>query len=114
MNTSKKPSRALPRLRVDEWTMGNGQCPDCEGFNPNLRSWKVQCEKLGHHRKCPRATAIEELGGEVQWLHKNKTPERLEHIRRCNDISTPEGRMNADFKEVHARVLREILGKLAP
>jgi hypothetical protein len=61
---SRPPSRALAMLQVDEWTMGNGQCPDCHGMGPPMLWGNVWKESdLGHTPGCARATAMTELGG---------------------------------------------------
>jgi hypothetical protein len=56
---------ALEWLRSEEWSMGNGQCPDCHGVP---ESWLghpcyPRQEMIGHRAHCPRAAAIRELGG---------------------------------------------------
>jgi len=56
----------LPELRRVEWSMGNGQCPECGGApecwrgHPSYRSMDL----IGHAPKCPMARAIRKLGGE--------------------------------------------------
>lgn len=61
---------ALEFLRKDEWTMGNGQCPDCCGHAPG--KWAPHpCVPTkaheGHKPDCGRAAAITELGGAVVY-----------------------------------------------
>lgn len=59
-------------LRKNEWTMGNGQCPDCYGLSPYGRWEKHPCntEGVGHKRSCDRAIALEGLGEEVIYIPK--------------------------------------------
>ena len=70
------PGKALALLRKGEWSVGNGQCPECYGSGPSFHGrcfggWQAAAE-LGHEKKCGRAEAMEELGGEVrrrtQWI----------------------------------------------
>ena len=70
-------TKALKLLRDGEWSMGNGQCPDCEACRPD-ETWHV--EFVGHERECARANAIQELGGEVEWKKENKTEARRNHL----------------------------------
>lgn len=71
-------SAAYEFLRKDEWTMGNGQCPDCFGKAPGkwyrapggFRPAHPLAPTPGHEGHapgCPRAAAIVELGGDVVY-----------------------------------------------
>lgn len=55
-----------------EWSMGNGQCPACEGHNPNGGWWT---DMVGHRGKCPLAELMQEAGRNPVWEHLN--PERV-------------------------------------
>lgn len=65
---------ALKYLRLNEWTMGNGQCPDCCGSKPRAGWWT---ETVGHRLGCKKAEAIESLGGKVTWEWFNHSKKRL-------------------------------------
>ena len=67
---------ALEFLLKDEWTMGNGQCPDCCGNKPG--AWAPHpCvpDKTyeGHRSDCQRALSIIELGGKVIFATNSQT-----------------------------------------
>ena len=55
-------------LRREEWTMGNGQCHECGGLDPE--GWPTN-QIVGHKLTCQKAKAIEALGGEVFWIGPN-------------------------------------------
>lgn len=59
---------ALKYLKKYEWGMGHGQCWDCFGCRQNSGFW---VETAGHKPGCPKAMAIEALGGEVVWEEEN-------------------------------------------
>ena len=65
------PPKTIQWLRKDEWTMGNGQCPDCCGCKPG--GWVGHpcvptSDYEGHEKGCPRAESLEELGEKVQYI----------------------------------------------
>lgn len=54
----------LNYLKKLEWSMGNGQCPECCGVPP---SWYGHpCHRtygsIGHHKGCKLAASLKELG----------------------------------------------------
>ena len=56
--------KATKYLRKREWSMGNGQCPDCEGVP---ESWHghpchMKAASIGHKDKCSLAAALTSLG----------------------------------------------------
>ena len=60
----------LPNLLRHEWSMGNGQCPECNGVP---QSWLGHpCHPtqatIGHKANCPMARAIKQLGAEPLML----------------------------------------------
>ena len=62
---------AITYLRRLEWSMGNGQCPECCGASDDGR-WHGHplyrlLSDLGHKLDCALANSIEELGGEVTY-----------------------------------------------
>ncbi len=57
-------ARAQVYLRSREWSMGNGQCPECQGLKPG-RTWLGHPsvptpDYLGHELKCRLAAGLEE------------------------------------------------------
>jgi hypothetical protein len=58
---------ALEWLQEEEWTAGNGQCPDCLGLAPGQWTDHPCNNGEGHETDCPRALAIVELGGVSQF-----------------------------------------------
>ena len=61
-------------LLEQEWSMGNGQCPDCCG---NTESWLghplfLTSEKLGHEKNCPLAEAMVSAGLKPLYQGKSK------------------------------------------
>ena len=48
-------------LRKKEWSMGNGQCPDCCGLGVTFEK-QSDAKDIGHKKNCTRAKALRELG----------------------------------------------------
>lgn len=73
-------SRALKFLLKKEWSMGNGQCPECFGVS---RDWLghpnyLTSHQLGHKHNCDLAAAIVELGGKPLYVGQYKSKKRYE------------------------------------
>jgi len=47
-----------------EWSMGNGQCPDCCGSPPDWIGHPCHptAKTIGHEKDCPLAACLKELG----------------------------------------------------
>ena len=57
-------------LRRKEWSMGNGQCPECCGMGEMIAAnWKFHGmpAEYGHKDGCEFAKALEELGEQAVW-----------------------------------------------
>lgn len=57
---------ALGYLLEKEYSDGHGQCPECEGLDPNEYGdggW-ITPKEHGHSRKCKLASAIKAAGGQ--------------------------------------------------
>ena len=59
----------LHEFRDIEWSLGEGQCPDCLGWEPDGElhiQWRrsLKAPTIGHHPNCPLEAAIKELSGE--------------------------------------------------
>lgn len=64
-------------LRRDEWSMGNGQCPECHGLAPDARWDGHVCLRLsdwsaGHRAHCQLAAALQELGVQPVMAQKKE------------------------------------------
>ena len=53
-------------LRKKEWSMGNGQCDECEGLGPDMLGWDPST--FGHEKDCKFAKMMVELGLDVQYV----------------------------------------------
>ena len=51
-----------------EWSLGNGQCPDCLGCGPEMGG-----EIVGHHSSCQLAKLMKIAGLDVVYAHGNKS-----------------------------------------
>ncbi len=69
-------NQAIKYLRKKEWSMGNGQCPECCACHSGNPGWVRDCDHLGHNRSCKLAKSLVALGEKVEWRHANKSPER--------------------------------------
>jgi hypothetical protein len=63
-------NKTIKHLRKREWSMGNGQCHDCCGSQPNVGWWT---KTVGHERGCKLALCLEELREKVVWERENKS-----------------------------------------
>jgi hypothetical protein len=61
---------ALAYLQNKEWSMGNGQCPECEGVHSGWYGHPLHktAATIGHKPECLLATGIKELGGTPIFL----------------------------------------------
>ena len=59
-------------LRKKEWSMGNGQCDECEGLGPDMytlsRRVTADPSSFGHEKDCKFAKMMVELGLDVQYV----------------------------------------------
>lgn len=58
-------------LRKREWSMGNGQCPDCEGAHEGWYGHPCYQKKdsVGHKPDCPLAKALADIGESPLYLN---------------------------------------------
>ena len=70
----KVQSKALAMLQQGEWSMGNGQCPDCHGCQPS--EWWCDHIPWGHKPDCARAAAMQELGGKPLMISEGQMTRR--------------------------------------
>ena len=72
--------KALDYLQSQEWSMGNGQCPECQGVS---ESWfghpcHTTSETIGHKKECALAVSLKELGEDVIFLGDYKSDDVYE------------------------------------
>jgi hypothetical protein len=73
-------SNILKYLRQREWSMGNGQCPDCCGVGEDWIGDMMFLDGsgVGHKRGCKLAQAIHEAGGTPLMVGESKSTEQYE------------------------------------
>lgn len=66
---------SLKYLLKREWSMGNGQCPDCYGVPESWHGHPLHKEAntIGHTDKCALAAAIADAGGKPLYIGDFKT-----------------------------------------
>ena len=67
--------KTIKYLRDKEWTMGNGQCDDCCGTDPNMIWGLGRDKRSGHEKDCPAAKCLEELGEKVFYKGDKRDPD---------------------------------------
>ena len=71
---------AIKYLKGKEWSMGNGQCPDCCGVpaswhgHPNY----MTPETIGHKEDCTLADSLSELGESPLFIGEFKSDKEYE------------------------------------
>jgi len=67
-------NNALEYLLKQEYSMGNGQCPECYGVPESWFPHPLYCtpDTLGHKPDCKLALSILELGGNPLFLGKSE------------------------------------------
>ena len=76
---------ATKYLRKREWSMGNGQCPDCHGVPQSWYGHPLHMEpgSIGHERGCALAAALRGLGDTP--LMKGEFTSSLEYENYISD-----------------------------
>lgn len=57
--------QAWAYLRKQEWSMGNGQCPECHACGPSWLGFGGWGTSIGHRDNCGMAASLEALGQKV-------------------------------------------------
>ena len=72
---------ALQYLKSREWSMGNGQCPDCCGVPASWHGHPLYmtAEKIGHQAECNLAVALLQLGETPLMKGAFKSNAKFEH-----------------------------------
>lgn len=65
---------ALKFLLAKEWSMGNGQCPECCGVPEDWigHPCHLDSTKIGHEPDCELAAAIKDAGGAPLMMGESK------------------------------------------
>jgi hypothetical protein len=61
-------------LKSKEWSLGNGQCPECYGNKPRHKWWT---DTVGHKRDCVLAKSLEEIKIKPVYERENFSKERF-------------------------------------
>lgn len=71
-------SKAIDYLRSKEWSMGNGQCPECHGTHEGWfpHPCYMTPDTIGHKTDCPLANAIKDGGGRVLFIGDFKSDKK--------------------------------------
>ena len=79
---------SLKYLKSKEWSMGNGQCPECLGAHEGWHGHPCYMEEdsIGHGKDCSLAKAIKELGGDVLYRGEYKSDKQFEYYIDNNGI----------------------------
>ena len=66
--------KALQYLKDSEWSMGNGQCPECHGVHEGWlgHPHHLTSEGIGHRVGCKLAASIKDVGGEPLMVGESK------------------------------------------
>lgn len=70
-------------LKLKEWLLGNGQCPECYACKPGNKWWT---EYVGHENNCIIAKMLEEANQKVVYKKLNKNKTRKEFIKRGKSL----------------------------
>jgi len=81
-------SHSLEYLKRKEWSLGNGQCPECLGVHEGWygHPYHMNKESIGHGKDCALAKAIKELGGDVLYVGEYKSDKQFEYYIDSNGI----------------------------
>jgi len=77
--------RCKDYLRSKEWSMGNGQCPECNGLDPDhygTGGW-IRKSEFGHTTNCPLGLSLKEIGLEV--LFQGEFNPKIEYENYINE-----------------------------
>ena len=117
---------ALKYLLKREWSMGNGQCPDCCGVPASWHGHPLYLttKGIGHKKACKLALAIKDAGGKPLMIGQFKSDISWESAITADGFLTtqlkgsdPEAKarndkFNADFNARIDRIFYEgLMGK---
>jgi len=70
-----------------EWSLGNGQCPDCHGCKPGFRA-----DIVGHELNCQLAELMKIAGLSPVYAHKNEGYDPSDGFYNRSDWDPGHGR----------------------
>jgi len=75
-------NKTIEYLRKKEWSMGNGQCPECCGVP---KSWHghpcyMKADSIGHKKDCGLALSLKDLGEKPVMRGEYKSTAEYEHF----------------------------------
>ena len=81
-------NNALEYLKNKEWSIGNGQCPECFGVHEGWygHPLHMEPETIGHKKDCKLAKAIKDLGGGPLYLGEYKNDKQFENYIDDNGV----------------------------
>lgn len=87
---------AVTYLRSKEWSMGNGQCPECCGAHAGWYGHPCHLEEasIGHKVDCSLAASLKSLAENVLYLGTFiATPEKKKEVEDAREArrNSPEG-----------------------
>lgn len=89
-------AESIKYLEEREWSLGNGQCDECNGLGPKFYGHH-EAKELGHERSCKFAKLLVDLGAFP--IYKGaypKTPEGEAYVARC------KAHWTAMFKQIRS------------
>jgi len=111
--------RLLKKIKEKEWSMGNGQCPECGAVHEGWFGHPT-CEdpaEIGHKRDCIYANMIIHLDGHCifkgksRFVGKKRVRESLigQHTRICG-INEPPDELELEAMKANKKINDEIFG----
>jgi hypothetical protein len=112
---------ALDYLLAHEWSMGNGQCPECHGVHAGWypHPCHMTPDTIGHKLDCPLAASILDVGGKPLFLGAFKDSKQYENyitddgfysIREKTENGCPKIKEhNREFQESMDAAIMELL-----
>ena len=72
--------KTIDYLRKEEWSMGNGQCPECYGAPESFHGHPCHntSDTIGHEADCDLALSLQELGELVVFIGDYKSDDVYE------------------------------------
>jgi len=84
-------------LKSKEWSMGNGQCPECCGNKPRMGWWT---KTVGHKKDCLFAKMLEEVKVKPIYERLNHSKERRKFEKFGRDTVQRYLDMTQNSKEI--------------
>lgn len=91
-------------LRKQEWSMGNGQCPECHAKGPSWLGIGGWGQEIGHKPDCPMAAILKRLGQHVVFHQEYARKETFGAVDW--DHPTTQALL-ADIYKAHPEMVRD-------